>query len=54
MKCHFSMDLHGRALSNASGIKAANPLLNVVAIGVSGAILYGEGEITLSILFEET
>ncbi|WP_213700999.1 MULTISPECIES: thiamine pyrophosphate-dependent enzyme [Aminobacterium] len=42
MKCHFFNGLHGRALSNATGIKAANPLLNVVAIGGDGD-MYGEG-----------
>lgn len=42
MKCHFFNGLHGRALSNATGIKAANPSLNVVAIGGDGD-MYGEG-----------
>lgn len=42
IKCHFLNGLHGRALSNATGIKIANPKLNVIAIGGDGD-MYGEG-----------
>ena len=42
MKAHFFNGLHGRALSNATAIKAANPSLKVVAVGGDGD-MYGEG-----------
>ena len=42
MKGHFFNGLHGRALSVATGIKAANPELLVLAIGGDGD-MYGEG-----------
>ncbi len=42
MKSHFFNGLHGRALSNATAIKASNPLLQVIAIGGDGD-MYGEG-----------
>lgn len=42
IKGHFFNGLHGRALSNASAIKAANPSLKVLAIGGDGD-MYGEG-----------
>ncbi len=42
MKGHFFNGLHGRALSVATGVKAANPELLVVAIGGDGD-MYGEG-----------
>lgn len=41
-KSHFFNGLHGRALSNATGIKVANPGLTVIAIGGDGD-MYGEG-----------
>ncbi len=42
MKCNFLNGLHGRALSHATGVKAANPSLTVLAIGGDGD-MYGEG-----------
>ncbi|MGI6782675.1 MAG: thiamine pyrophosphate-dependent enzyme [Aminivibrio sp.] len=42
MKSHFFNGLHGRALSNATAIKAANPALEVIAVGGDGD-MYGEG-----------
>lgn len=42
MKSHFFNGLHGRALSNATAIKASNPFLRVIAIGGDGD-MYGEG-----------
>ena len=42
MKAHFFNGLHGRALSNATAIKAANPALEVIAVGGDGD-MYGEG-----------
>lgn len=42
LKCHFFNGLHGRALPPATGIKAANPLLTVIAEGGDGD-MYGEG-----------
>ncbi|HPJ25269.1 MAG TPA: thiamine pyrophosphate-dependent enzyme [Synergistaceae bacterium] len=42
MKGHFFNGLHGRALSVATGIRAANPNLLVLAIGGDGD-MYGEG-----------
>ena len=42
MKSHFFNGLHGRALSNATAIKAANPSLEVIAVGGDGD-MYGEG-----------
>lgn len=42
IKGHFFNGLHGRALSNATAIKAANPSLKVIAIGGDGD-MYGEG-----------
>jgi len=42
MKSHFFNGLHGRALSNATAIKAANRSLNVIAVGGDGD-MYGEG-----------
>ncbi len=42
MKSHFFNGLHGRALSNATAIKASNPLLQVIVIGGDGD-MYGEG-----------
>ncbi len=42
MKCHFLNGLHGRALSHATGVKAANPGLTVLAVGGDGD-MYGEG-----------
>ncbi|EFC91156.1 pyruvate ferredoxin/flavodoxin oxidoreductase, beta subunit [Dethiosulfovibrio peptidovorans DSM 11002] len=42
MKCNFLNGLHGRALSHATGVKAANPKLTVVAVGGDGD-MYGEG-----------
>ncbi|NLA90199.1 MAG: 2-oxoacid ferredoxin oxidoreductase, partial [Synergistaceae bacterium] len=42
MKAHFFTGLHGRALSNATAIKAANPALEVIAVGGDGD-MYGEG-----------
>jgi 2-oxoglutarate ferredoxin oxidoreductase subunit beta len=42
MKCHFFNGLHGRSISNATGFKAANPGMTVIAIGGDGD-MYGEG-----------
>ena len=42
MKSHFFNGLHGRALSNATAIEAANPFLEVIAVGGDGD-MYGEG-----------
>ncbi|MDI9389428.1 MAG: thiamine pyrophosphate-dependent enzyme [Synergistota bacterium] len=42
MRSHFFNGLHGRALSNATAIKAANPGLEVIAVGGDGD-MYGEG-----------
>lgn len=42
MKGHFFNGLHGRSLSNATAIKAANRNLKVIAIGGDGD-MYGEG-----------
>lgn len=42
MKAHFFNGLHGRALPNATAIKAANPSLEVIAVGGDGD-MYGEG-----------
>ncbi len=42
IKGHFFNGLHGRALPNATAIKAANPSLKVIAIGGDGD-MYGEG-----------
>ena len=42
MKSHFFNGLHGRALSNATAIKAVNPSLEVLAVGGDGD-MYGEG-----------
>lgn len=42
MKSHFFNGLHGRALPNAAAIKAANPSLEVVAVG-GDSDMYGEG-----------
>ncbi|MDI9370599.1 MAG: 2-oxoacid ferredoxin oxidoreductase [Synergistaceae bacterium] len=42
MRSHFFNGLHGRALSNATAIKAANPSLEVIAVGGDGD-MYGEG-----------
>jgi len=42
MKGHFFNGLHGRALSNATGMKVANREMTVIAIGGDGD-MYGEG-----------
>ncbi len=42
MKAHFFNGLHGRSLSNATAMKAANRNLKVIAIGGDGD-MYGEG-----------
>jgi 2-oxoglutarate ferredoxin oxidoreductase subunit beta len=42
LKCHFFNGLHGRALPAATGIKAANPSLVVIAESGDGD-MYGEG-----------
>ncbi len=42
MKGNFFNGLHGRSVSNATGMKAANPELTVFAIGGDGD-MYGEG-----------
>ncbi len=42
MTSHFFNGLHGRSLSNATAIKAANPSLKVIAVGGDGD-MYGEG-----------
>lgn len=42
LKCHCVNGLHGRALPLATGIKAANPGLTVIAVGGDGD-MYGEG-----------
>lgn len=42
MKGHIIQGLHGRALPVATGVKAANPELTVLAIGGDGD-MYGEG-----------
>lgn len=42
MKSNFFNGLHGRGLSHATGVKAANPGLTVVAVGGDGD-MYGEG-----------
>jgi 2-oxoglutarate ferredoxin oxidoreductase subunit beta len=42
MKGHIIQGLHGRALPVATGVKAANPQLTVLAIGGDGD-MYGEG-----------
>jgi 2-oxoglutarate ferredoxin oxidoreductase subunit beta len=42
MKGHIIQGLHGRALPVATGVKAANPGLTVIAIGGDGD-MYGEG-----------
>ncbi len=42
MRSHFFNGLHGRALSNATAIKAANKSLKIIAIGGDGD-MYGEG-----------
>lgn len=42
MKGNFFNGLHGRSISNATGMKAANPELTVIAIGGDGD-MYGEG-----------
>ena len=42
MRSHFFNGLHGRALSNATAIKAANRSLKVIAVGGDGD-MYGEG-----------
>lgn len=42
LKSNFFNGLHGRALSCATGIKAANPELTVLAVGGDGD-MYGEG-----------
>jgi 2-oxoglutarate ferredoxin oxidoreductase subunit beta len=42
LKCHFFNGLHGRALPAATGIKAANPSLAVIAESGDGD-MYGEG-----------
>ena len=42
MRSHFFNGLHGRALSNATAIKAANKSLKIIAVGGDGD-MYGEG-----------
>ncbi len=42
LKSHFFNGLHGRALPAATGIKASNPALTVLAVGGDGD-MYGEG-----------
>ena len=42
LKCHFFNGLHGRAIPAATGIKAANPGLTVIAESGDGD-MYGEG-----------
>ena len=42
LRSNFFNGLHGRALSAATGIKAANPELTVIAVGGDGD-MYGEG-----------
>lgn len=42
MKGHIIQGLHGRALPVATGVKAANPTMTVLAIGGDGD-MYGEG-----------
>ena len=42
MKGNFFNGLHGRSISNATGMKAANPEMVVIAIGGDGD-MYGEG-----------
>ncbi len=42
LKSHFFNGLHGRALPAATGIKASNPRLTVIAVGGDGD-MYGEG-----------
>jgi 2-oxoglutarate ferredoxin oxidoreductase subunit beta len=42
LKCHFFNGLHGRALPAATGIKAANPSMVVIAESGDGD-MYGEG-----------
>ena len=42
LRCHCVNGLHGRALPMATGIKASNPNLTVVAVGGDGD-MYGEG-----------
>lgn len=42
MKCHLFNGLHGRALPVATGIKASNPRMTVIAVGGDGD-MYGEG-----------
>lgn len=42
MKGHIIQGLHGRALPVATGVKAANPEMTVIAIGGDGD-MYGEG-----------
>ncbi len=42
LKCNFFNGLHGRALPAATGIKAANPALTVIAESGDGD-MYGEG-----------
>lgn len=42
IKCHYFNGLHGRSLPAATGIKAANPHLTVVAESGDGC-MYGEG-----------
>jgi 2-oxoglutarate ferredoxin oxidoreductase subunit beta len=42
VKGHIIQGLHGRAIPVATGVKAANPRLTVLAIGGDGD-MYGEG-----------
>jgi len=42
LRCHIANGLHGRALPLATGIKAANRGLTVIAVGGDGD-MYGEG-----------
>ncbi len=42
LKCNFFNGLHGRYLSSATGIKATNPELTVIAVSGDGCT-YGEG-----------
>ncbi len=42
LKCHYFNGLHGRALPVATGIKVANPQLNVLVASGDGDV-YGEG-----------
>ncbi|MDL2263940.1 thiamine pyrophosphate-dependent enzyme [Synergistaceae bacterium OttesenSCG-928-I11] len=42
LRCHCVNGLHGRALPLATGVKASNPNLTVIAVGGDGD-MYGEG-----------